>query len=78
MVIVPRIVAAPHSGALRFRSALRAACLSAGSSFLFPFVSFTRFSRRKSARALFDGQKRQAFRKFWNAGLKVAPRVNPG
>lgn len=27
---------------------------------------------------IFDAQKRQALQKFWSAGLKIAPRVNPG
>lgn len=27
---------------------------------------------------LFDNQKRRALQKFWEAGLKVSPRVNPG
>lgn len=27
---------------------------------------------------IFDNQKQKALRKFWNAGLKIAPRVNPG
>ena len=27
---------------------------------------------------LFDEQKRKALEKFWNAGIKVVPRVNPG
>lgn len=27
---------------------------------------------------IFDNQKRKALEKFWNAGLKVAPRANPG
>ena len=74
MVIVPRIVAAPANGALRFRSARRAVRLPVRPSF--SFLSSSRPHR--FADSLFDGQKRQAFRKFWNAGLKVAPRVNPG
>lgn len=27
---------------------------------------------------LYDNQKQKALRKFWDAGLKVSPRVNPG
>lgn len=27
---------------------------------------------------IFDNQKEKALRKFWDAGLKIAPRVNPG
>lgn len=27
---------------------------------------------------IFDNQKRKALEKFWDAGLKVAPRANPG
>ena len=27
---------------------------------------------------IFDGQKRHALQKFWDAGLKISPRVNPG
>lgn len=27
---------------------------------------------------LFDEQKRKALDKFWNSGIKIAPRVNPG
>lgn len=27
---------------------------------------------------IFDEQKRKALRKFWNSGIKIAPRVNPG
>lgn len=27
---------------------------------------------------LFDNQKQKALHKFWNAGIKVAPRTNPG
>lgn len=27
---------------------------------------------------LFDEQKRKAMEKFWNAGIKIVPRVNPG
>ena len=80
MVIVPHIVAAPRSGAGCFRSAKRAACLCAGPSFFSPFVFFLRVSRRRggSVDSVFIAQKRQAFRKSWNAGLKVTPRVNPG
>ena len=27
---------------------------------------------------IFDNQKNQALRKFWDSGVKVAPRANPG
>jgi chorismate dehydratase len=27
---------------------------------------------------IFDNQKRRALQKFWDSGLKVSPRVNPG
>ncbi len=76
MVIVPRIVAAPHAGAWRFRSAKRAASLLAGPSFSLLLSSSAR--SRRTADPLFVGQKRQALRKCWNSGLKIAPRVNPG
>ena len=27
---------------------------------------------------IFDNQKHKALQKFWNSGIKVSPRANPG
>ena len=35
-------------------------------------------SMSDSAQTARDNQKQKALRKFWDAGLKVSPRVNPG
>ena len=94
MVIVPRIVAVSRFGATPcIYGATRAdgSDLRADRSSSFFFRIIRRFAalRPLAGRSaavvscdgydrIFDCQKRQALRKFWNSGLRVAPRVNPG
>lgn len=41
-----------------------------------PYDAYGHLSRRIDY--IFDRQKQQALRKFWDSGIKVAPRANPG
>lgn len=74
MVIVPRIVVAPAAGAAPVVRDVRY-------GIRFRIRPFRALSVRRMGGLidfLFDNQKDKASEKFWNAGLKVALRANPG